>query len=181
MPILKVDAMGNLYTSSRDSEDGSGYGDSPVCVPQGDVTLGSAYLKAGAEQRKSLLKSKRDQEWIDNNDRKMAKIQNIQRGFAKFQERKLDHMNSLPHMKDAAIKKALAMGCDCDYSTAMSGNVMTANGQGGWDGMSRDQKTIHYALSGMGRDTSHEVDPIEAQQHREKIQAQRLLRLKARR
>lgn len=181
MPILKVDSMGNLYTSSPDREDGGGYGESPECQSQGDVTLGSAYLKAGAERTRSLLKSRQDQQWLDNHDMRMKEIGRANRQIKLRNDQAIDMMSRNPKVKEAVTKQALAMGCPCEYSTPMSGNVMTANGQSGWAGMSRDQQTIHNAITGMGMDTSFGVDPVENEQYRHKIQADRLLRLKARR
>ncbi len=181
MPILAVDAMGKLYVTSPDREDGLGYGSSPECVSQGDVTLGSSYLKAGAQRTASLLKSKRDQRSLDSRDLKAQQIAARNRQLQAIREGKEIEMMNNPEIHKAAQKKALAMGCPCDYSTPMSGNVMTANGQYGVRGMNRNDQVIYNAVNGLGSSMAFKADPIELEQHRMKIQTDRLLRLKARR
>lgn len=178
MPILAMDQYGRIYQTSPDRADGLGYGCSPESVPQGDLTLGSAYLKAGAERTAELIRRKRQQDILDHQERqqKIANFNRVQIGKrqAEMEERSLDN----PEIQATARKKALAMGCECEYKTSMSGNVMTANGQSGWAGMSRDQQTIHHALTGMGNNTAHRVDPVEAEMFRQNQEAMRIIRLK---
>ncbi len=180
MPILRVDSMGRLYSSSSDREDGGGYGGHPECVTEGDLTLGSAYLKSQASRRDSVLKLRRDQRQLDAQEH-AQKIQNdeLKRRF-RVQEAAEARVLENPEMREAGVRKALAMGCSCDYKTPMSGNVMTANGQSGFAGMTRDQQTIHNVVSGMGTNTAFGVDPEEAKQHNMMKAAERQIRLKSR-
>lgn len=180
MPILKIDSMGNIYQSSPDREDGGGYGGHPECVSQGDLTLGSAYLKSQESRRNQILKLRRDQKQLDHQEY-LQKIQNaeLQHRFRQKEARESE-MQSDPVMREAGVKKALSMGCPCDYKTPMSGNVMTANGQSGFAGMSRDQQVIHSVVSGRGSAQAFGIDPVEKRQHDMKVAAERAIRLKAR-
>lgn len=186
MPILAVDKMGRIYQTSPDREDGLGFGYAPECVDQQDVTLGSAYLKAQAQRRNELIKLHRDNQNEDAYEAAMGRQAEMKRQQKARRARAEAHMYENPTLVDAITKRAHAqamegMGCACEYSTAMSGNVMTANGQSGWAGMSRDQQAIHNAVNGIGRDVAHAVDPVEAEQLAQKLNAERILRLKARR
>jgi hypothetical protein len=181
MPILAVDQFGRIYETSPDREDGLGFGQRPECVSQGDLTLGAAYLKSQAVRQRELIQLKRDQRAMDAEDATTRAI--AQRSFEARVKRDRAEARMLenPVMREALTRKALAMGCDCEYSTPMSGNVMTANGQSGWRGMSRDAQMIHHAVTGEGVNTAYQVDPEEELQHRQRVEAERLLRLKARR
>lgn len=181
MPILRVDEMGQIYASSPDREDGGGYGHSPECVPQGDLTLGAAYLKAGASRTNDLLTARRNQEAADRAEEEALRRAKLARKMQKRFEADQEELMHHPAMQEAAVRKALSGPCTCEYKQPLTGNVMTANGLSGWAGMSRDQKTIHNAVLGMGRDTSFSVDPVEARQAQMRKQAEKLLRLKARR
>lgn len=179
MPILAVDQFGRIYSTSPDSEDGTGFGNSPGCVDQTDLTLGSAYLKAQARRRQEHLGAHRAQKLSDEVDRINRANARVR---AKAQRQKQIGHNEMmlnPGIQRAAQKKALMAGCSCDYKTSMSGNVMTANGQSGWAGMSRDQQVIHHAVTGMGNNTAHKVDPSEARAHQMRVEATRLMRLNA--
>lgn len=182
MPILAVNPhTGQLYATSPDRADGLGFGYAPECETQQDLTLGSAYLKANQRRTADLLKSKRQQEIMDRNDRVQSLAKRQQRVNAQQREAKVLAMMEQPEYKEAALKRAVSMGCSCEYSTKMSGNVLTANGQSGFGGMTRDQQVIHHAVYGMGANTAYKVDSVEAEQHRMRQEAQRLLRLRARR
>jgi len=172
--------MGRLYSSSPDREDGGGYGGHPECVTEGDLTLGSAYLKSQASRRESVLKLRRDQRQLDQ-DEHAQKIQNheLQQRFRRKEAAEARMLDN-PEMREAGVRKAIAMGCSCEYKTPMSGNVMTANGLSGFAGMSRDQQTIHSVVSGHGSGTAFGADPEEVKQHRMKMEAERHLRLKSR-
>ena len=183
MPILAVDQNGRIYQTSPDRADGKGYGSSPECVNEGDLTLGSAYLKSQKAQREEVLRQRRAQEILDREDE-------IARYNAKLRRRQQSRRNQ--HEAEAAlnqdsqqalIKRSMMNGCTCaePVVTSMSGNGLSHNGRQGWDGMSRDQKTIHHALTGQGSNTAYFSDPIEVEQMRQKAEAERILRLKARR
>jgi|GEM_PF-4000142 len=180
MPILKVDQNGQIYASDPDREDGQGYGYAPECVEQQDLTLGSAYLKSQGVRQAELVKLRRDQRILDH-EAEAKKMQTLMMNDrAKKRDMAQVRIMENPVAKNAVMKKALSMGCNCEYKTPMSGNVLSANGQFGIRGMTPDQQTIHSVA--MGRDSGvHRVDQGEAQQHQMRIQAERIMRIKARR
>lgn len=181
MPILAVNQFGQIYETSPDREDGGGYGGSPECVSQGDLTLGAAYIKSQAARQQELLKQRRDNKYLDAKDATTRMIAFAAAKNAKAKNAAEARLLADPKVQKAATQKALNMGCSCEYSTPMSGNVMTANGQKGWAGMSRDQQVIHYAVTGQGSNVAHRADPAEVAQANQRAQAERILRLKARR
>ncbi|NJM09362.1 MAG: hypothetical protein HC883_00220 [Bdellovibrionaceae bacterium] len=181
MPILAVDQFGRIYETSPDREDGLGYGGRPETVDQQDLTLGSAYLNAQNRRRQELVRSHQSQKIQDHIDEREAAVRAYHQAQARRQIEIDERRNDDHRLRDALTKKAVAMGCSCEYSTGMSGNVLSANGQSGWAGMSRDQKTLHHALSGMGSNTAYLPDPMEVRQARMNAEANRILRLKARR
>ena len=180
MPILAVNQFGQIYQTDPDREDGLGFGYAPECVDQGDLTLGSAYLKSQGIRQKELLRLKQNQAQLDREDavmkkrEKEQKLMNEKRDMAQFR------MQENPVMKAAITRKALSMGCSCEYSTPVSGNVMTANGQSGSRGLTRDEKVIRDVMMGKSH-SAYQVDPAEHEQHRQRIEAQKRLRLMARR
>lgn len=186
MPILAVDSLGRIYSTSPDRSDGLGYGDSPECVGQHDLTLGSAYLKSQARQRDENIRRYRQNQMVDAMDREALSRQQFVNEARRRSEEAQAKMYENPMLVQAITKKAhqqamSGAGCECAYETAMSGNAMTANGQNGYRGMSRDQQAIHSAAHGLGRNPAHAVDPVELRQLQHKLEAERILRLKARR
>jgi hypothetical protein len=180
MSRLAVNQFGQIYATDPDREDGGGYGYTPECVSQQDVTLGSAYLKAQGVRQGDLLKLRRDQQFLDQEEAAQRRIANHNRTIAEKRDMAQARMLENPAMKAAVLKKALGEGCDCEYRTPMSGNVMSANGQFGILGMTPDQQTIHSVA--MGRNSGvHRVDPNEARQAAERAAAQKIMRLRARR
>ncbi len=181
MPILALGPDGRMYVTSGDTSVGSGYGYHPEVVEEGDLTLGSAYLKSQNHQRNQLVKNAKEREHMTAMDAGLERQRKLnaqkQREQHAREERQLDNHG----LQDALKKRALSMGCECDPSTPMDGNVMSANGMTGFNGMSRDQQAIHHAVTGMGRNTAYSVDPIEKRQHEMKKDAQRIMHLKARR
>lgn len=180
MPILALGPNGQIYQTSPDRADGLGFGCAPETVDQQDVTLGSAYLKSQARRREELLKAHYQQKILDQRAAQAERLALKREALAKKKERMVASMYENPELVKAVTKKALQMGCDCEYKTAMSGNVMTANGQSGWRGMSRDQQTLHHAVTGMGRNVAYRPDPVEVQQRQAMKRAENALRMKAR-
>jgi hypothetical protein len=179
MPILRVDKNGLIYKSSRDRDDGRGFGEYPEACGQSDVTLGNVYLKAQAARTREVINRKRAQAELDRRDAH-ARMQNQKmKQLAHAQEMAKHKILEHPEAKKAVLKAGLQLGCDYQYSTAMSGNVMTANGQYGWKGMSRDQQIIHNAVTGMGKDTAPRANPILKEQQKNRRLADHLLRLNA--
>ncbi len=180
MPILRVDQNGKLYAASSDREDGGGFGYLPECVEQGDLTLGAAYLRAGQKRTNELLRAARNREVEALEDSRRARKQAESKAFAKRREENKNRILFSPEGQRAAFEKAIGMGCACDYESPMSGNVMTANGQRGVAGMSRDERTIFNVMSGRPSG-AFGVDPIEQAQAESKSQVNRLLKMRARR
>lgn len=180
MPILAVNQFGQIYQTDPDREDGLGFGYAPECVEQGDLTLGSAYLKSQNVRQNDLIKLRRDQQQLDREDEYMRAQERAKRNEAYRRDTAQLRMLENPQMKMAVLRKAHSMGCECEYSTPISGNVMTANGQAGYKGLNRDQRVLQDVAAG-NTHTAYKADPEEVRQHQERIAAQRLLRLKARR
>lgn len=181
MPILAMGRDGKLYVTSGHSTVGTGYGYTPEVVEEGDLTLGSAYLKSQSHRRHELLKNHANQSRMDQMDAGIQRAKNIQAQQARIRRQKEARMLENPDLQTALKRKALAMGCDCNYSTPIDGNVLSANGMDGFNGMGRDQQAIHHAVTGRGRNVAHRVDPIEMQQAQMRADAQRIMHLKARR
>lgn len=180
MPILAVNEYGQIYQTDPDREDGLGFGYAPECVDQGDLTLGSAYLKSQGVRQQELLQLRRDQRMLDREDAIIRARAQAQKKLEMEKEMAQHRMMENPRMQEAVLRKALSMGCPCEYSTPLDGNVFSANGMNGRNGMSRDQRVIHDVAFGRAHG-AYKVDPVEARQHEERIRAQRLLRLNARR
>lgn len=181
MARLAVDQFGQIYETSPDRDDGLGYGSRPEPVSQGDLTLGAAYLKSQSARQMSQVKLRRDNLALDAQDEMTRRIAMNDR--ARSMQKELSEINMIrsPQVREAVLRQALSGGCECEYSTPMSGNVFTANGQSGWAGMTRDQKTIQHVTMGQGHNVAHRVDPLEERQFQERAQADRILRLSARR
>jgi len=180
MPILAVNQMGQIISTDPDREDGLGFGYAPECVDQGDLTLGSAYLKSQGIRQQELLRLKRNQQLLDREDAIMQKREEAKKRQAQQRDMAQARMQENPAMKEAITRKALSMGCSCEYSTPMSGNVMTANGLSGRNGLSRDQRVIHDVMMGKTH-TAYNTEADEMLQHKHRIEAQRRLRLMAKR
>lgn len=188
MPILAVDQFGRIYETSPDRADGLGYGSSPECVDQQDLTLGSSYLKAQERRRHELVQAHRVQAAQDALDSREAA--NRARRKAESRRRQEAEAETYNHPRVAESSylaaRSQSMGCEscgggCGHRTVLSGNGLTANGQTGFRGMSRDQQAIYAAVNGLGNHAHHAVDAEEAEQLRHKIAAERILRMKARR
>ena len=182
MPILAVDQNGQIYVTSADRADGMGYSSSPECVTVGDLTLGAAYLKSQSRQNQSLLHAHRQQRLVDAKEARDATMYRKQIEKEARKARAEDAMYANPETQERLLRRAVGMnGCGCEsVPTGMSGNAMTANGQTGFAGMSRDQQTIYNALTGRGNATAFGVDPVEQEQAQHKMRANRILRSKAR-
>jgi hypothetical protein len=150
MPILRVDQFGRIYESSPDREDGLGYKGHAQPVTQGDVTLGSAFAKANKAYNESVVREHQTRRLEDYNTKQQRetarRIAATKRVNAMNENRLRDNEAYQNHLK----AKAVSMGCAHNYHDEMSGNRLTANGQSGINGMSRDQKAIHLAYYGLG-------------------------------
>lgn len=175
MPILAVDQMGRIYQTSGDRADGLGFGHYPECEGQSDTTLGAAYLKSQRRQQQELLNRKRNQQILDTHEKQVIGYKR-QMGQAK-RHREKQASKSLQH--PSVFKRALQMGCSCDYNGPFGGNVMTANGLRGLAGMSRDQQVIHTEVIGLGNAQAHPVNPVLSAHAEGRKVADRYLRLTA--
>jgi hypothetical protein len=157
-----MDQMGNLYQVSGDRADGLGFGHYPTSVSQTDVTLGAAYLKAQGQRTHDQITRMRAQKAQDNRDALMGRLAADRKRSITRREAAMGAIARHPVVMDRLTRQALQMG-HCDgCCNGMNGNTLTANGQSGWRGMSRDQQIIHHTLTGMGADVSRRVDPVEA-------------------
>ena len=188
MPHLAVNQFGQIYMTSPDRDDGMGYGGSPQTVQQGDLTLGAAYLKSQAARTRELLQYKRNQAHRDRQALMGAARQEQKRRVLAAEEARKNRIHDDPMLRKAVTTMAAkqyqmkgAMGCGCDYKTQLGGNVASANGMSGFAGKTRDEQTIHAVISGFGAKQARPVDPVEARQHQMKVDAERIMRLKARR
>lgn len=182
MPRLAVDQFGQIYETSPDRDDGMGFGSRPECVSQGDLTLGSAYIKSQSQRQQELVKLRRDNRAMQADDEMTRRIAHHNREVKRRKEQTEINLIRSPQVKEAVLKQALGRdNCSCEYSTPMSGNVMTANGQYGWDGLTRDQQVISHVTMGKGSNVAHHADPQEVEQRNQRLQAERILRLGARR
>jgi hypothetical protein len=180
MPILAVDQFGHIYQTDPDREDGLGVGYFPGRVYQNDVTLGAAYLTSQKQRTADLLRLKKENKAMDAEDEMTRRIAKAQVQKRKYDEARNTEFLANPEVHAALQKKALQMGCQCEYSTPMSGNVMTANGQNGRNGLNRDQRVMQDVAMG-NRHSAYHVDPAEEEQYRHRMEAQRILRVNARR
>lgn len=179
MSRLAVDNMGRIYSVNGDRADGLGGGTYPTCESQSDTTLGNAYLRAQARRTTDLLKAKRQNQILSYQDKVAAGKLAAQNKAIVAADNAFGMIQRDPRVKKSLIKRAVQMGCPCDKSEQM-GSKMTANGEMGWRGMSRDQKIIHHELVGMGYDVSRKADASQVKQHLMKQQAENLMRIKAR-
>lgn len=182
MPILAVNQFGQVYETSPDREDGLGIKDYPSEIQQQDCTLGQAYLKSEAAQRDFVMRERQSRKLEQAKDE--ARRAEAHRRYAsqKRQEAKMGNILNQPDIIQHQLKKALQMGCACDYTQGVNGNVMSANGKIGYQGMSRDQQTIHYALNPTkyGTNPAHSVDPEEQRQYEQRMGAYRMLYARSR-
>jgi hypothetical protein len=178
MPMLAIDNKGNFYQTSGDRGDGLGFGSYPTPVGQTDVTLGAAYLKAQAERTRSQLFRAQAQRMQDRNDQVMAGVARDRRQMAARKEAAMASYTQHPVVQEQLLKRAIQMGCDCGAKSKANGNELTANGQFGWRGMSRDQQIIHHELTEgrMGADVSRRADPMEVRQHAINKQVENMMR-----
>lgn len=180
MPILAIDDQGQIYEASPDRPDGKGYKGHAAQVGQSDLTLGNAYLKSACELRNRVLEEKRNQadiEIVERRERnKQREILQKKRDLAMNED---ELMRNDLYQRNR-VRAAVQMGCKCSPSTALSGDGLTANGRKGWDGMNRDQQAIHHHLTGMGTNTAHPVDPIEAYQKQLESQVSNMVAYDAR-
>lgn len=181
MPILAMDRFGRIYQTSRDRADGLGYGDSPECVEEGDVTLGSAYLKSQDRRRAELLQENRLREQERIQDARDAHDHEISMRGIRRQIKAEEKLLENPIIQANLLRAAVMQGsCECENKTAASGNGFTANGMNGIRGMSRDQQAVHHAITGEGHDTSFGVDPVEEHQAQMRRDAARILARRSR-
>lgn len=174
MPILKIDSMGRIYQTSRDSEDGSGYGGHAVPVSQGDVTLGASYIKAAHAHQESILRDRRIRRLEDASLEKQKHEARLR--AAKARSRAMNEQRLLENeaYQEMLKRKAVSMGCSCTVDHKISGHGLTSNGQRGFAGMSRDQQAIHRHLMGEKLDSSFMVDAkelIHKSQHNNNLRA----------
>lgn len=183
MPILALGPNGKIYQTSPDRADGLGFGCAPQVVEQQDLTLGSAYLKSQDRRRQELIRAHQNQQILDAQSARAQEVALRKQAEARRRQAAEARMYENPDLVNAVTKRAImnGMGCSGEYSTAMSGNVLTSNGQSGWRGMSRDQKTIHHAITGAGANTAFRPDPEEMRQKQMMKHAENSLRMKARR
>lgn len=180
MPILALNKNGQIYQTSPDREDGLGFGEYPEVVHEGDLTLGASYLKAQHLRQNELLKLKRDQRYLDRLDQNAMLLakQNAQRAskVSTLEAKLLED----PRIKAQMMKRALMQEARPDYRQKLTGNVLSSNGQHGYNGMTRDQQVIH-AFSMNQEIPAHAVEASEHAQAAHLAQAEKLLRLRARR
>lgn len=171
MPILRMDQFGRIYESSPDREDGLGYKGHATPVTQGDVTLGSAYIKSNRELREQALREARLKKMEEAEAARQRKIAREKAMQARVKAMKEDRLLQNEAYQENLKKKALQMGCACtEMKDSLVGNKLTANGQTGYAGMSRDQQAIHRHLSGMGVGKAYQIpnQEIIARQTHEK-------------
>lgn len=174
MPILAIDSMGRIYEASPDRADGLGYKTHAQPVTNGDVTLGNVYLKEACRYRDDVLKEKRAMAIEELKDRRVR----LERKKAIAEQRRKamleDELARNEIYQRNRAREAIQMGCNCSVpSTTLSGDGRTANGQRGWNGMDRDQQTIHHAIAGMGHNTAHGANRLEVAQRNFEKQALR--------
>lgn len=196
MPILKIDSMGRIYQTSRDSENGTGYSSHAVPVSSGDNTLGSAITKANQAIQNSALRNKKLRELEDQQNRLIsARAEAKRRALAQSQSKQAALYDNPAYVENLTRKALVSngLGCGCPLkSTSLSGHGLSANGRLGYHGMTRDQQAIHQHLSGNHLDASYSIDRQEIEHRRQhlnnlgsatsRIQAEeRINRLKSRR
>jgi hypothetical protein len=180
MPILALNQFGQIYETSPDTEDMTGYGRSPHSVDQQDLTLGNAYLKSQAVRRNAQIGRQQAQEIQDTVDAYNRAVKARRKMEQRLMEEREAEVMSNPALKQQVLKQAVMQGCKCEETRPLTGNVFSANGMSGWAGMTRDQQAIHHVLSGMGNNVAHALDPMEARQAQMRDYANHVMRSKAR-
>ena len=165
MPILRVDQFGRIYQSDPNREDGLGYGGHAYPVTQGDLTLGSAYIKASRDYNNQVTKDARNRRRDDAKQKSQDQRASAARELAQDQQEKARELQDCELYRRKMANEAVTLGCECKtLPSVMSGDGMTANGQTGFNGMSRDQQTIHNHYLGVGYDSSLRVSNNEIAQ-----------------
>jgi hypothetical protein len=161
MPILAVDKMGRLYETDRDRHDGLGYGSSPEVSPEfGDVTYGSAYLKAGQNRTSNQIKNHMGNKLMENHERYEQLGARKIRAMQQRQEMAEMQMAQNPIVQQNLIKRALNMGCGNVQNTpGTTTNALTTNGMSGYLGMTPDQQNAAQILTGFA---PHNAVPVSA-------------------
>ena len=175
-----MDQFGRIYESDPNRADGGGFGKHATPVTQGDVTLGSAYLKSQAAQHTEAIKEQKIRHLEDQQARQKLRSERDELARIKIKAANEAELASNRQYQQNLQRKALSMGCDCNQARPLTGNVMTANGQFGYAGMNRSQKTIHERTMGAPVVSAFQVDPIEAEQARMKQQANAYINAEAR-
>jgi hypothetical protein len=180
MPILAVDQFGKIYETSPDRADGLGYKGHAPTVSQGDVTLGSAYIKANRDYGLGNVRDARNRQ-IEDDFEKRERRQARQEQAA-LHAKQADDQALLENelYQRSLLRRAIQMGCSSDYTTQMSGNVMTANGRSGWHGMDQTQKVVNRHLAPMGEQVAFRPDPVEVEQARQRARADQVISNQAR-
>lgn len=183
MPILAVDKFGRIYQTSPDREDGLGIHEYPEACDQQDMTLGNAYLKSEARRNDGVMRNRLQQRMMDAEE--AAYEQKMRAEYRSKLRREMLHeaiMAENEELQQNRLRKALQMGCACDYSQGVTGNVMSANGQFGEKGLSRDERTIKHALNPAKypSNPAFGVDPAEEEQHRNRMAAYQVLQKRSR-
>lgn len=171
MPILKVDAMGNLYVSGRDRSDGLGCSSYAVPVSSGDTTLGSAYLKAERERNESVHREnqRREQEHQREEQKQQMDRETVKRARRKAMTEEELMNNEFYRMN--MLRRAMQMG----HTTGIPASSMRA-----YDGSDRTQEVIRHAMTGRGSNVSYSISPEEQAQRRHQDAFTKVMAAKAR-
>lgn len=180
MSRLAVDNMGRIYQVNGDRDDGQGSGTYPTCQSQSDTTLGNAYLQAQSKRSADLIRAKKQQEIMNFNDEMAKRAAKLKKRQMIARDNAMGAIQRDPRVKEGLLRKAIQMGCKCDDQSAQMNGRLTANGESGWRGMTRDQQIIHHELTGMGQDVSRRPDAMEVKKRVMSKQAENLMRIKAR-
>lgn len=178
MAYLAVDRYGRVYTTSGDRDDGRGFGRYPSPQGQTDVTLGAVYLKAQAKRSQDILRARQDQDELNRRDAVARQQRKARQLMGNWQSAVRTAFMRHPAVNEAALKKAIQMGCNPETSGQMAGKL-SANGQTGWNGMTYDQKVIHNEVTGMGYNVTRPADPQLIRNHFMDKQLENALRIKA--
>lgn len=183
MPILAVDKFGRIYQTSSDREDGLGINAYPEACEQQDMTLGNAYLKSEAKRNDMIMRERLQQRLMEAEEKSFeAEMRNKARSMARKELLEQAIMSSNEELQQNRLRKALQMGCECEYKQGVTGNALSANGQLGEKGWSRDERAIQHALnpSKYPRNPAFSVDPSEEEQHRNRMAAYKVLQSRSR-
>jgi hypothetical protein len=151
MPILALDQFGNIHESDRDRSDGKGFNRSPSAVARRDNTLDNSHLISEHQQEADVAYNRAADAVTDAFDRRVSRARAGERqAQAARNARDEDTVNSQSY-RELMTKRAMGTHDDhCQCTTMMSGHGLTANGQKGYAGMSRDDRAIHKHLNGLG-------------------------------